>query len=66
MAEDDRLSASPMERADFPADRNWSNRRSSSSVHFVLLLRAINSNPLDEATSLKTGITKKAPDFSGA
>jgi len=44
-AEDDRRSASPIERADFPADHKRSSRWSSSSVHFVLLLRAIGLNP---------------------
>ena len=46
MADADRLSASPMERADFPTARNSRSRRSSSSVHFVLLLRAIKLSPV--------------------
>jgi len=49
MADADRLSASPMERADFPTARNSRSRRSSSSVHFVLLLRAIKLSPLYES-----------------
>ena len=64
MAEDDRLSVSPMERAAFPADRNWRSRRSSSSVHFIFLLRAIKlESSLTTATSLETGIAKNGFGF---
>lgn len=49
MADADRLSVNPMERVDFPAARNSRSRRSSSSVYFVLLLRAIKLSPLYES-----------------
>ena len=64
MADADRLSAKPMETGDFPAAFNWRSRRSSSSVHFVLLLRAIKtSSPVRKLSRRKRTRFFQNPTF---